>query len=92
MPGARILGASLPAQALASAVQRLGPAVVFVWAQIPDTADASMLSALPSYRPAPTVLLGGQGWRPDVQASVQGFARVTDLTDTVTRIARAVGE
>ena len=53
--GARILGASLPASALASAVQRLGPAVVFVWAQIPDTADPAILSTIPpsgrSHRP-----------------------------------------
>ena len=60
-----ILGASLPAAALASAVQRLGPAVVFVWAQIPDTADPDLLRDLPAVRPAATVLIGGPGWRAD---------------------------
>jgi MerR family transcriptional regulator, light-induced transcriptional regulator len=89
--GARILGASLPASALASAVQRLGPAVVFVWAQIPDTADPAILSAIPAFRPAATVLIGGPGWRHD-GGLLPGVSRVSDLTDTITRIARAVGE
>ena len=44
-------------------MQRLGPAVVFIWAQIPDTADPALLEGLPSLRPAPTVLIGGPGWR-----------------------------
>jgi DNA-binding transcriptional MerR regulator len=88
---ARILGASLPTNALASAVQRLGPAVVFVWAQIPDTADPALLSAIPSFRPAATVLIGGPGWRHH-GGLLPGVSRVSDLTDTITRIARAVGE
>jgi hypothetical protein len=88
--GARILGASLPASALASAVQRLGPAVVFVWAQLPDTADPAVLSTIPSFRPAASVLIGGAGWRET--GPLHGVTRVSDLTDTVTRIARAVGE
>lgn len=88
---ARILGASLPASALASAVQRLGPAVVFVWSQIPGTADPAMLSTIPSFRPAATVLIGGPGWRHDGPL-LPGVAWVSDLTDTITRIARAVGE
>lgn len=88
---ARILGASLPASALASAVQRLGPAVVFVWSQIPDTADPAILGAVPSFRPAATVLIGGPGWRHDGEL-LPGVIRVSDLTDTITRIARAVGE
>jgi DNA-binding transcriptional MerR regulator len=89
--GARILGASLPASALASAVQRLGPAVVFVWAQIPDTADPAMLGTIPSFRPAATVLIGGPGWRHDGEL-MPGVTWVSDLSDTITRIARAVGE
>lgn len=89
--GARILGASLPASALASAVQRLGPAVVFVWAQIPDTADPELLSLLPATRPAATVLIGGPGWRATAGRLPQDVVKVTDLTDTVGRIAYAVG-
>lgn len=89
--GARILGASLPASALASAVQRLGPAVVFVWAQIPDTADPDLLAELPAVRPAATLLIGGPGWREHAGPVPTDVVRVTDLTDTVGRIAYAVG-
>ena len=89
--GARILGASLPASALASAVQRIGPAVVFVWAQIPDTADPALLSTLPALRPAASVLIGGPGWRTDRGRLPGDVVKVEDLTDTVGRIAYAVG-
>jgi hypothetical protein len=65
--------------------------VVFVWAQIPGTADPAGLRAIPSFRPAATVLIGGPGWRTDVDAP-GGVTWVTDLNDTITRIARAVGE
>jgi hypothetical protein len=89
--GARILGASLPASALANAVQRLGPAVVFVWAQIPGTADPEILASVPACRPSATLLIGGPGWRLDGPTLPSGVVRVTDLTDTVGRIAHAVG-
>jgi DNA-binding transcriptional MerR regulator len=90
--GARILGANMPTAALRSAVQRLGPAVVFLWAQIPDTADPALLEEMPALRPPPTVLIGGPGWR-DAEAPLPDrVTRVSDLTDTVARIAHAVGE
>ena len=85
---ARILGASLPETALASAVERLGPAAVFVWSQLPDSADPQMLSGIPHFRPAASVLIGGPGWLADPPA---GVVRVTDLADTVARITHAVG-
>jgi DNA-binding transcriptional MerR regulator len=85
----RVLGTGLPADALVDAVERLGPAAVFVWAQIPGTADRSILAALPSFRPRSTVLAGGPGWTGDAPADVSGTA---DLADTVARIAHAVGE
>jgi hypothetical protein len=50
-----------------------------------------MLSTSPAFRPAATVLIGGPGWRPDGPL-LPGVAWVSDLTDTITRIARAVGE
>lgn len=89
--GSRVLGASLPASALASAVQRLGPGVVFVWAHMPDSADPAVLELLPVVRPAPTIVLGGPGWRDDIMPMPDGVIRVNDLTDTVDRIALAVG-
>lgn len=88
---ARMLGASLPIDALASAVQRLGPAAVFVWAQLPEMADPGVLSALPTMRPATSVLIGGPGWATDLGELPVDVARVTDLSDTVDRIAHAVG-
>ncbi len=90
--GARILGASMPTAALRSAVQRLGPAVVFIWAQIPGTADPALLEELPSVRPAPTVLIGGPGWRETDGPLPDRVEQVSDLADTVARIAYAVGE
>lgn len=85
----RVLGAALPAESLALAVERLGPAAVFVWAQIPGTADPAVLSALPSVRPRCQVIIGGRGWTGQLP---EGVVAVHDLTDTVARIARAVGE
>lgn len=87
--GARTLGVGLPAPALAEAVTRLGPAAIFVWAQVPESAVTSMLDALPTIRPRATVVIGGPGWIGPVPKEV---ARVTDLSDAVARILHAVGE
>ena len=87
--GARVLGADLPEDALATAVRRIGPAAVLVWAQVTETADPAMLDALPVTRPAAAVLVGGPGWS-DCEGS-DGPQRVTSLEDAVERIGRAVG-
>lgn len=89
--GVRMLGSSLPADALASAVQRLGPAVVFLWSQLPETADTTVLESLPSMRPAPAVLIGGPGWVNGEGPLPHGAVLVHDLTDAVGRIVYAVG-
>jgi len=86
---ARIFGSGLPSASLAHAVHRLGPAAVFVWAQLPASADLAQLAQLRSFRPAPTVLAGGPGWFGEVPS---GVGEACDLSDTVARIARAVGE
>lgn len=85
----RILGANMPVAALAVAIERIGPAAVFIWAQIPGTADLSVLSSLPASRPRSAILVGGHGWTGEPPASV---TFVSDLSDTVAQIARAVGE
>ncbi len=59
----RLLGPNVPHSALAAAVSRSGPPVVFVWAQMADSADPSALSLLPRTRPRTTVIVGGPGWR-----------------------------
>jgi MerR family transcriptional regulator, light-induced transcriptional regulator len=59
----RVLGASVPAAALASAVRRIGPRAVFVWAQSQSCARAAELAALPRRRAAVALVVGGPGWR-----------------------------
>lgn len=86
--GARILGASLPDDALASAVRRLGPAAVLVWSQMEQTADPSALADLPATRPAATVLIAGPGWQ---QCEGQMPERVDSLQHAVDRILHALG-
>ena len=85
---ARMLGERVPPEVLIQAVGRIGPAVVFVWAQRANIADAEALSPIRAYRPAPALLLGGPGWQDPIPANME---RVTDLTTAVRRIARAVG-
>lgn len=58
----RTLGAALPPEALRAAVRRTGPAALFVWSQLPGTADPGVLADLPMTRPATAVLVGGPGW------------------------------
>jgi len=73
---------------LLQAVRRTGPAAVFVWAQIPGSARVQVLADLATLRPAPTVLAGGPGW---AGSPPPGIGLTTDLTETVTRLARALG-
>ncbi|MEV0590053.1 MerR family transcriptional regulator [Nonomuraea cavernae] len=59
---ARTLGARVPYSALAAAMRRLGPAVVFVWSQQETTGDPAPLAALPALRPPAKLVVGGNGW------------------------------
>lgn len=86
--GTRMLGARVPQETLTQAVRRTGPAAVFVWAQIPGSARVQSLADLTTLRPAPTVIAGGPGWTGTLPAGV-GVA--SDLTETVTRLSRALG-
>ena len=83
-----MLGARVPQETLTQAVRRTGPAAVFVWAQIPGSARVQSLADLTTLRPAPTVIAGGPGWTGTLPAGV-GVA--SDLTETVTRLSRALG-
>lgn len=83
--GARVLGATVPAKALADAVRRIGPGAVFIWSQLPETADPASVTELPRMRPAPLVLLGGAGWG---FAPLPAGAQASDsFADAVERIA-----
>lgn len=85
----RVLGPGLPLVALVDAVERLGPAAVFVWSQVPGSADCSILDGLPAHRPRASILIGGAGWSGQPPP---GVSRVADLSDAVARLAFAVGE
>ena len=86
--GCRMLGARVPQETLLQAVRRTGPAAVFVWAQIPGSARTQRLADLATLRPAPTVIAGGPGW---AGPTPTGVGQTADLSETVTRLARALG-
>lgn len=86
--GTRMLGARVPQETLTQAVRRTGPAAVFVWAQIPGSARVSVLTDLTTLRPAPTVIAGGPGW---TGTPPSGVGLAGDLSETVTRLSRALG-
>jgi DNA-binding transcriptional MerR regulator len=83
----RTLGAALPADALLAAVRRTGPSVLFIWSQLPGTADPSVLDALPVQRPATALLVGGPGWArnglPRRATLAEGLPQAVALVDRV---------
>ncbi len=78
-----VLGARTPDEALRDAVARLGPPVVFLWAQMPGPS----LPELPPKRPPARVLRGGPGWGSDTP----GGGDVTDLEQAVGGVRSAMG-
>jgi transposase-like protein len=91
--GVRVLGARVPADALGSAIRRLAPSAVFLWAQRAHTADTAMLEGLPEIRPAPLVVVAGPGWPPHPQrwGLRQRVVGVADLSEAVCLLSRAGG-
>jgi DNA-binding transcriptional MerR regulator len=79
-----VIGARTPDDALAAAVQRLGPPVVFLWSQMrpADPPD------LPLMRPMPVVIAGGPGWAPELPEEV---VRVSDMAGGVEAVGAAMG-
>lgn len=85
---ARILGASVPADALVSAARQLAPRSVFLWAQTRATARLADLNDLPRHRPPTPVVVGGPGWQHQpLPASV---TCVDSLADAVAAVSHAV--
>ncbi|MEU9991129.1 MerR family transcriptional regulator [Streptomyces sp. NPDC048045] len=83
----RMFGAAVPAEALTSAVRRLGPAAVVLWAQARSSASPPLAQHIAATewgvrgaRSRPLVLLGGPGWagRP-----TRGVARPTSLREAL---------
>ncbi len=85
----RMLGSDLPYPALAAAVRRTGPGVVFLWSQVPGTGDPAVLPDLSPRRPGARLLLGGPGWDRD---RMPASARlVSTLPEAVSEVAAALG-
>ena len=87
--GVRTLGPALPASALQAAVRRTGPAALFVWSQLPGTADPAVLEGLPVTRPPTAVVVGGPGWAPD--RLPRRVTVAADLTHALDLVDRALG-
>ncbi len=85
----RMLGSDLPYSALAAAVRRTGPGVVFVWSQIPGTGDPVALPDLSPRRPGARLLLGGPGWDRDRIPAPARF--VSTLSEAVSEVVAALG-
>lgn len=60
--GAELLTARTPATALGQAARRLHPAVIILWAQIPENADLQGFDEIPGLRPRPVLAVAGPGW------------------------------
>lgn len=87
--GTQMLGADLPADALAAAVRRTGPAAVVVWAQRPRCGGAGVFGRVPRTRQRVRLFACGPGWfAADLPDRVD---RLEDLASAVRRIEALVG-
>ena len=85
----RMLGSDLPYSALAAAVRRTGPGVVFLWSQVPATGNPVVLPDLSPRRPGARLILGGLGWDRD---RIPASARlVGTLPEAVSEVVAALG-
>ncbi|GAA3836199.1 MerR family transcriptional regulator [Sphaerisporangium flaviroseum] len=80
----RVLGPRTPYTALADAMRRLGPLVVFVWSQLGMTGDPAPLHTLPVLRPASRIIVGGPGWWSEHLPP--GITRAFSLQDAVAQV------
>jgi len=84
----RILGARMPADALAAACRKLGPSAVVIWSQSFGTADLETWRAIEPQRPAPLKLAVGPGWGSDLPGDV---FNTPSLAETLIALAQASG-
>lgn len=85
---ARIMGARMPADALASVAKKIGPCAIVVWSQTQGTADIAVWEAVEPMRPAPLLISAGPGWQPDLPT---GVVKPHDFTSTLIALAAASG-
>ncbi|WUK34423.1 cobalamin B12-binding domain-containing protein [Streptomyces sp. NBC_00370] len=88
---ARVLGGSVPAEALSEAVRRIGPAAVVLWSQSHSTADRPLALRIAATgwgvkgaRTRTAVLLAGPGWG---GTSVPGLLRPHSLREALDMLA-----
>ena len=82
---AHFFGPRTPVDSLVEVVRKIAPPVVFVWAQLPENADYSIVGALPVVRPSTRLLLGGPGWEPSRCSSatlVGGLAEACEIVSS----------
>ena len=84
----RILGARMPAEALANAAKKIGPSAIVVWSQSQGTADITIWEAVEPMRPAPLFMSAGPGWQSNVP---EGVVKSKDFTSTLIALAAASG-
>lgn len=80
-----MLGERTPFEAVASAVRRVGPSAVMVWARIPG-ADPDGLAGIGNQRPPTQVWTAGPGW---VGCAPAGVRHVDDLAEAVAGLSAA---
>jgi hypothetical protein len=83
----RLLGASIPYDSLASAIDRVGPAAVMLWSQSEQSGDPTRLASLPVPRPGYRILLGGPGWPEVLPARAE---RVGSVEEAVAAMGSAI--
>lgn len=84
----RILGARMPADALAAAAKKIGPSAIVVWSQSQGTADVAIWEAVAPMRPAPLFMSAGPGWTSELP---EGVVKSHDFTSTLIALAFASG-
>ena len=95
---AQFLGARTPVEAIVATVKRSAPPAIFLWAQLERYGDVTLLSDIPSVRPAPRIVLGGPGWNrdgvaiPSSTASRMKVVHVEDLPSAVAEVLHAIGD
>ena len=82
------LGGRTPIEAISEVLRRTAPPAIFLWAQLPENATFEKITALPSVRPAPRIILGGPGWD---GMDCKGAIVATDLIGARREIAHALG-